>query len=382
MSTCLGTALSFIRMRPKHVRRAIAPVILLAFLSAGCSIETVPDPSSAAATPAPEVTLSQRDRTVPHSPLSEIVEAALPSVVNVRVRSFDVTGLGSGGGSGSGVIIDEKGIVLTNFHVVQGAAEVKVRIFSGNDHEDVEGEVIGGVPEQDLAIIRIDAEGLVPMEIGRSSDLKLGDDVVAIGYPLGLGGATVTAGIVSAIGRSITASNASGDAESLQNLLQTDAAINPGNSGGPLIDTEGRLVGINTAAVQAGAAENIGFSIPIDDALPVVEEILSDPPDERAWLGVTLDDASPSAALEFGFPGDTEGALVLGVVPGSPSDDAGLTVGDVIVEIDGDDVESADELVDILRDKDPGETVELEIVHARGEDTVEVELEQRPVTLG
>jgi S1-C subfamily serine protease len=314
--------------------------------------------------------------------LSEIVEAALPSVVNVRVKSFDVTGFDSGGGSGSGVIIDEKGIVLTNFHVVEGAAEVEVRIFSGDQHEDVEGEVIGGVPEQDLAIIKIEKDGLVPMDIGRSSDLKLGDEVVAIGYPLGLGGATVTAGIVSAIGRSITASNASGDAESLQNLLQTDAAINPGNSGGPLIDTEGRLVGINTAAVQAGAAENIGFSIPIDDALPVVEEILSDPPDERAWLGVTLGDASPSAALEFGFPSDTEGALVLGVVPGSPSDDAGLSVGDVIVEIDGDDVGSADDLIDLLREKDPGETVQLEIVDARGEDTVEVELEQRPVTLG
>ncbi|HEV2754690.1 MAG TPA: trypsin-like peptidase domain-containing protein [Actinomycetota bacterium] len=368
-------------MNRQDPRKTVASLVLVALAAAGCSIESVPD-GEAGAAPEPAVTLAQRDRTVPHSPLSEIVEAALPSVVNVRVKSFDVTGFDSGGGSGSGVIIDEKGIVLTNFHVVQGAAEVNVRIFSGDEHEDVEGEVIGGVPEQDLAIIRIDKDGLVPMEIGRSADLKLGDDVVAIGYPLGLGGATVTAGIVSAIGRSITASNASGDAESLQNLLQTDAAINPGNSGGPLIDTEGRLVGINTAAVQAGAAENIGFSIPIDDALPVVEEILSDPPDERAWLGVTLGDASPSAALEFGFPSDTEGALVLGVVPDSPSDEAGLSVGDVIVEIDGENIRSADDLIDVLRDKDPGETVELEIVDATGEGTVEVELEQRPVTLG
>ncbi len=370
-------------MRATRSRRVLAALISFALVGAGCSIESVPDGSEAGAAPRPEVTLSQRDRTAPHSPLSEIVEEALPSVVNVRVKSFDLTGFDSGGGgSGSGVIIDEKGIVLTNFHVVEGAAEVSVRIFSGDEHEDVEGEVIGGVPEQDLAIIRIEEDGLVPMEIGRSSDLKLGDDVVAIGYPLGLGGATVTAGIVSAIGRSITASNPTGEAESLQNLLQTDAAINPGNSGGPLIDTEGRLVGINTAAVQAGAAENIGFSIPIDDALPVVEEILSDPPDERAWLGVTLGDASPSAALEFGFPSDVEGALVLGVVPDSPSDDAGLAVGDVIVEIDGDEVRGADDLIDVLRDKDPGETVEIETVNARGEDTVEVELEQRPVTLG
>ena len=361
--------------------RALIATAGAAVLLAGCSIESVPD-GEAGATPAPEVTLDQRDRTVAHSPLSQIVEGALPSVVNVRVKSFDVAGFESGDGSGSGVVIDEKGIVLTNFHVVEGAAEVNVRIFRGEDHRDVEGEVIGGVPEQDLAIIRIDADGLVPMEIGRSSDLKLGDDVIAIGYPLGLGGPTVTAGIVSAIGRSITASNPSGDAESLQNLLQTDAAINPGNSGGPLIDTEGRLVGINTAAVQAGAAENIGFSIPIDDALPVVEEILSDPPDERAWMGVTLGDASASAALEFGFDGDLEGALVLGVVPDSPSDEAGLEVGDVIVEIDGDEVGDADALIDILRDKDPGETVSLDVVRGDDEEGFEVELEQRPVTLG
>jgi putative serine protease PepD len=361
--------------------RALIATAGAAVLLAGCSIESVPD-GEAGATPAPEVTLDQRDRTVAHSPLSQIVEGALPSVVNVRVKSFDVAGFESGDGSGSGVVIDEKGIVLTNFHVVEGAAEVNVRIFRGEDHRDVEGEVIGGVPEQDLAIIRIDADGLVPMEIGRSSDLKLGDDVIAIGYPLGLGGPTVTAGIVSAIGRSITASNPSGDAESLQNLLQTDAAINPGNSGGPLIDTEGRLVGINTAAVQAGAAENIGFSIPIDDALPVVEEILSDPPDERAWMGVTLGDASASAALEFGFDGDLEGALVLGVVPDSPSDEAGLEVGDVIVEIDGDEVDDADALIDILRDKDPGETVSLDVVRGDDEESFEVELDQRPVTLG
>jgi putative serine protease PepD len=369
-------------MRAQRLFRVAAAAALASLLLAGCSIETVPDEAGAGATPAPDVTLSQQDRTVPHSPLSEIVEGALPSVVNVRVKGFDVAGFNSGDGSGSGVIIDKKGIVLTNFHVVQGAAEVEVRVFGEDGHDDVEGEVIGGVPEQDLAIIRIHADDLVPMEIGRSSELKLGDDVIAIGYPLGLGGATVTAGIVSAIGRSITASNPSGDAESLQNLLQTDAAINPGNSGGPLIDTEGRLVGINTAAVQAGAAENIGFSIPIDDALPVVEEILSDPPDERAWLGVTLGDATASAALEFGFSSDVEGALILGVVPGSPSDDAGLEVGDVIVAIDGDDVDGADSLVDILRDKDPGETVELEVVRGEDKSSVEVELDQRPVTLG
>ena len=357
--------------------RTIAALVSAAALLAGCSIETVPD--EAAATPAPEVTLDQRARTAPHSDLAEIVEEALPSVVNVRVESFDFAGGGSEG-QGSGVVIDRAGIILTNFHVVEDAAEVTVK-FQEEGRDDLEGEVIGAVVEQDLAIIRVDADDLVPMQIGRSSDLRLGDDVIAIGFPLGLG-PTVTSGIVSAVGRTITASNASGRSGELQNLLQTDAAINPGNSGGPLIDVEGRLVGINTAAVQAGAAENIGFSIPIDEALPIIEEILSEPPEKRAWLGVTLSDVTSSAAFEFGLPEDLEGALILAVVPGSPAGEAGLDVGDVVLSVDGEEVDGSDALVELLKKEDPGEDVELEVFRGGETDTIEVELEQRPITLG
>jgi S1-C subfamily serine protease len=361
------------------MRNRVLALALAACALAACSIETVPDDASAQATLAPEVTITQRDRTAPHSSLAEIVEDALPSVVNVRVESFDFTGGGSQG-QGSGVVIDSKGIILTNFHVVEGAAEVTVK-FQEKGRDDLEGEVIGAVVEQDLAIIRVDSDDLVPMDIGRSSDLKLGDDVIAIGFPLGLG-PTVTSGIVSAVGRSITASNANGRAERLQNLLQTDAAINPGNSGGPLIDSQGRLVGINTAAVQAGTAENIGFSIPIDEALPVIEEILSEPPEKQAWLGVTLDDVSPSAAFQFDLPDDLDGALILGVVPGGPAADAGLDVGDVVLAVDGAEVDGGAALVDVLTGKDPGQTVELDVYRDGDEDTIEVELEQRPVTLG
>jgi S1-C subfamily serine protease len=192
----------------------------------------------------------------------------------------------------------------------------------------------------------------------------------------------VTSGIVSAVGRSITASGSSGQSEQLQNLLQTDAAINPGNSGGPLIDSEGRLVGINTAAVQAGAAENIGFAIPIDKALPIVEQILEDPPPDRAWLGVTLGSVTPESAIEFGLPDDVDGAVVLGVVPDSPADEAGLEVGDVVLSIDGDEVGNADELVEELRRKGVGQTVDLELFTDGDVETIEVELERRPVTLG
>ncbi|MDQ3951950.1 MAG: trypsin-like peptidase domain-containing protein [Actinomycetota bacterium] len=363
------------------MKRILTAALLTAMLLAGCSIETVPEDGSAAqATPAPDVTLTQEDRTAPHSSLAEVIEAALPSVVNVRVESFDVTGTSSEG-QGSGVIIDRKGIILTNFHVVEAATEVKVS-FQEEGRDDLEGEVIGGVRGQDLAIIRVRADDLIPMEIGRSSDLRLGDEVTAIGFPLGLGGPTVTSGIVSAVGRSITASGSSGRSERLQNLLQTDAAINPGNSGGPLIDSEGRLVGINTAAVQAGAAENIGFAIPIDEALPIVERILEDPPPERAWLGVTLDDVTAEAAFEFGIPDGVEGAVVLAVVPDSPADEAGLEVGDVVTAVDGDEVRDADALVAELRERDVGEEVDLSVVTDGEEDTVEVELERRPVTLG
>ena len=361
------------------MRRILPAAVAAALLLAGCSIETVPD-GEAGATPAPDVTLSQQDRTAPHSELADVVERALPSVVNVRVESFDLTG-NSQEGQGSGVVIDKSGIILTNFHVVDAATQVTVA-FQEKGREDLEGEVIGGVRGQDLAIIRVHADDLVPMEIGKSADLKLGDDVTAIGFPLGLGGATVTSGIVSATGRSITASGSTGRSEELQNLLQTDAAINPGNSGGPLIDDEGRLVGINTAAVQAGAAENIGFAIPIDKALPIVEQILEDPPAERAWLGVTLGSVDAEAAAEFGLPSDVDGAVVLAVVPDSPADEAGIEVGDVVMAIDGEEIGSADDLVEELRRRDVGDEAELEVFTDGERDTILVELERRPVTLG
>ena len=362
------------------MRRTITALAVAGLLVTGCSIESVPEGGEAAATPAPDVTLTQRSRTVPHSSLAEVVEEVLPSVVNVRVESFDLTG-NSSEGQGSGVIIDAGGIILTNFHVVEAATKVRVS-FPDDGRDDLEGEVIGGVRGQDLAIIRVQAEDLTPIEIGKSSDLRLGDDVTAIGFPLGFGGPTVTSGIVSAIGRSITASNSGGQSERLQNLLQTDAAINPGNSGGPLIDSEGRLVGINTAAVQAGAAENIGFAIPIDEALPIVEQILEDPPTERAWLGVTLGDITEESVIELGLPGGIEGAVVLAVVPDSPADEAGMEVGDVVLAVDGDEIPDADTLVDELRERDVGETVSLDVFTDGEQDVIEVELERRPVTLG
>ncbi len=346
---------------------------LVGLLVAGCSLEAVTD--AAPDEPgARTVTIEQSDEAPPHSPLSRVIEKTLPSVVNVRVTALAAGGVAKG--QGSGVVIDPDGIILTNFHVVQNALEVEVLL---NDRRRFAGEVVGGVPEQDLAVVRVDAEDLDAITIGRSDRLKLGDDVVAIGFPLGLGGPTVTKGIVSATERSIRAGTETGS-QRLQNLLQTDAAINPGNSGGALIDRAGRLVGINTAAAQAAQAENIGFAIPIDDAIPVIDEILTDPPEKQAWLGVTLADVDPSYQFQLGLPEGTEGAVVVAVLPESPAEEAGLEEGDVVVSIDGEAITSAQELIDALHERDPGDVVELRVVGLEGERTVTAELAQRPAT--
>src|SRR5688500_4322983 len=252
-----------------------------------------------------EVTITQDDAAPPRSPVAEVVAEALPSVVNVKVTSLNTAGLGRG--EGSGVVIDEGGVILTNFHVVQGA--VNVEIVFNDDHGRMNGRVIGGIPERDLAVIRVNADDLDAIEIGRSSNLRLGDDVIAIGFPLGLGNSpTVTKGIVSALDRSIDAGEQN---LHLEGLLQTDAAINPGNSGGALIDRAGRLVGVNTAAATASAAENVGFAIAIDEALPVIREILSEPPEERAWLGVSIGSVdTASDAAQLGVDPDVRGAVI------------------------------------------------------------------------
>ncbi|HEX2240455.1 MAG TPA: trypsin-like peptidase domain-containing protein [Actinomycetota bacterium] len=354
-------------------------LIIVAVLLGGCSLR-VSDTSEAGN--APDVALPSASGPAIHSEISSVVQRVLPSVVNIRVTSVSQDLFGAPveqQGQGSGVVIDENGTILTNNHVVRGAVEVRV-VF--NDGRDLEGEVVGTAVEQDLAVVRVDTDDLRPIEIGRSADLRLGDDVLAVGFPLGLGGPTVTRGIVSGKERTVTAGDGSGFSEKLEGLLQTDAAINPGNSGGALVDALGRLVGINTAGVQAGQAENIGFAIPIDKAIPIVEEILSEPQTERAWLGVqvvTLDDVT---AAQLGLDPDLEGALVAGVFESSPAAEAGIEQGDVIVRVGDTEVRGGDDLTRALTNLDPGDEVEVDLVSDGGTRTVEVVLAQRPVTLG
>jgi S1-C subfamily serine protease len=361
------------------MRRTLPPLLVVAMMLAACTYGGS-DASSESSQPVGEVTIERSGRPPPPSGTAQVVERALDTVVNVRATGLD----GGGGGpqaEGSGVIIDDSGIIVTNNHVVAGAVEVEI-VFT-DDHARTEGRVLGTAPEQDLAVIKIDEQDLNAIEVGESEDLRLGDDVVALGFPLGLGGVSVTKGIVSAKNRNISVGGRpAGVTENLVNVLQTDAAINPGNSGGPLVNAAGQLIGINTAAAQAGAAENIGFAIEMDAALPVVEEIIEDPPDQRAWLGVTVGDvSSPAQAAQFNLPPDTRGVVVLDVFEGEGAARAGIAPGEVISAADGTSISNRSGLTQSLAGLDPGDTIALTLLGPEGEHEVDVTLTERPVTL-
>jgi putative serine protease PepD len=303
---------------------------------------------------------------------ADIVARVLPGVVNVKTVGFD-----GSKGEGSGVVIDRAGIIVTNNHVVQGARTLTVSFNDGRHAQPVAGRVIGTAAGRDLAIIRVGLEDLVPVPLGRSSRLRLGDSVLAIGFPLGLtGGPTVTQGIVSGLGRTVHADGG----PSLTGLLQTDAAINPGNSGGALVDTGGKLIGINT--VGAARAQNIGFAIAIDGARAVIDEIRTSRSGSRAWIGVTFGSiSSASAAVQIGLPPDTRGAGAVAVFTGSPAAKAGLREGDVVVAIGGRPVRSARAMTGAVAGGKPGDSLVLDVVDRSGPRRVTVTIGKRPQAL-
>lgn len=361
--------------------RGLAIVMAAVLLAGGPALYLVTrDDASAAAR---EVVITQSNAAPPESTVAAMIARVLPSIVNVRTTTLSAGAPGAPSRSeaqGSGVIIDPDGIILTNNHVVSGATSV--RVFFNDDRGELEGTVVGTDPQHDLAVIKVHATDLDAVTVGRSGNLELGDTVVALGFPLGLGGPTVTKGIVSGLDRAIDVSGGPVSENHLEGLLQTDAAINPGNSGGALVDAGGRLVGINTAAASAAAAENIGFAIAIDEAIPVVEQILEHPAEERAWLGVSVTSLDSDAlAARAGLPAGTRGALVVATVASGPAAKAGLRRGDVIVSLGGSPVESSPDLTRALADAAPGETVDLELVSPAGSRTVELELGSRPATL-
>ena len=300
--------------------------------------------------------------------LADAVARVLPSVVSIRTKTF-----GGGAGEASGVILGRDGLILTNNHVVEGSTSVSVSFNDKRHTKPVQATVVGTAPERDLAVIRVQVSGLVPVRLARSSALRLGDAVIAIGFPLGLGGPTVTSGIVSGLDRTIEGENGT-----LTGLLQTDAAINPGNSGGPLVDRAGRLVGINTAGVREGNAENIGFAISIDGALPVIDRIRKQTPSSQAWLGIAYSSVdSEAAAVQLGLDSSRRGAAVTVVYPGGPGAKAELAVGDVITVADDVPINSAADLARLLAKRKPGDEVDLELIDSRGPRLVTLQVVRR-----
>ena len=350
----------------------LVALALVAALAAGCSggdEESQPPASTATRT----VTVSEPSvaETAPDAAtgaLADVVERVLPSVVYVRTTSF-----GGGEGDGSGVVLDRAGIIVTNNHVVEGTTSVSV-VFNDDLHTSpLAGSVIGTSPERDLAVIRVAATDLIPLRVARSSSLRLGDPVFAVGFPLGLGGPSVTSGIVSGLNRTIDGRNGK-----LTGLLQTDAAINPGNSGGALVDLRGRLVGINTAGVRLAEAENVSFAIAIDGALPEIERIKAQTPATQAWLGIAFGSVdSDAAAVQLGLDAGVRGAAITTVYPGGPGEDADLAVGDVIIAADDVPIDSAADLSSLLATREPGDELDLELIDSRGPRLVTVKVTRR-----
>jgi serine protease Do len=256
------------------------------------------------------------------------------------------------GGLGSGVVISPDGYILTNNHVVESATDVRVTL---PDRREFKAKVIGTDPKTDIAVLKIEASNLPVITVGNSSKMQIGDAVLAIGNPYGVG-QTVTMGIVSATGR------AGLGIEDYEDFIQTDASINPGNSGGALVNDRGELIGINTAILAPGSGGNqgIGFAVPVNLARNVMDQIVAHGQVERAYLGVTIQEVTPAIAKAVGLPGP-EGALVSEVSPNSPASKAGLQSGDVILSMNGTEIAESNQLRMNVSLMNPGQTVKLKV---------------------
>ena len=269
---------------------------------------------------------------------------------------------------GSGVIISEQGYILTNNHVIEGADEIQVALKDGRH---IEATVVGTDPDTDLAVLRVQLPDLPSITIGRSAALQVGDVVLAIGNPFGVG-QTVTLGIVSATGRNQLGIN------TFEDFIQTDAAINPGNSGGALINARGHLVGINTAIFsRSGGSQGIGFAIPVKLAKGVMQQIIERGRVVRGWLGIEIQAITPELAESFGWS-QAKGVIIAGILRQGPADQAGLKPGDIITHINGAPVSGNNQVLVLITNTEPGRSIELSLVR-RGESLVlTARVEQRP----
>jgi S1-C subfamily serine protease len=322
------------------------------------------------ATDAPQSTNTDASLEAAPTSVADIYEQVSGSVVFVSARGGDgaLPFDGPGGGkaaSGSGFVIDEAGHIVTNDHVVEDADEFTVRF--GEEGEPIRAKLVGKDPSSDLAVLSIDPKavkgGVKPLQLAPSKSLRPGEAAIAIGSPFGLSG-TVTTGIISALGREIEAPNGF----SIPGAVQTDAAINPGNSGGPLLDSAGRVIGVNSQIRSSGGGNSgVGFAVPVDTVRDVIPKLIKDGKIDRAYLG-----------LASGERPATPGALVGTVNPGTPADEAGIKTGDLIVGFDGKKIRNPSELSLAVLKKQPGDEVKVELKRGGDTRTVTVKLDERP----
>ncbi|KAG0317220.1 hypothetical protein BGZ97_005720 [Linnemannia gamsii] len=272
---------------------------------------------------------------------------------------------------GSGVIVSPEGYILTNDHVVDGADEIEIALADGRK---APAKVIGTDPETDLAVLKVNLPNLPAITLGRVEEARIGDVVLAIGNPFAVG-QTVTMGIISALGRNHLGIN------TFENFIQTDAPINPGNSGGALVDTNGHLLGINTAiysASRSGGSLGIGFAIPISTARSVLESIISTGAVTRGWIGIEPQDITPEIAESFDLERQS-GAIVAGVLQGGPAHKAGIRPGDILVDVNGTHINDTTELLDVIAQIKPGTEAKLHIVRKNKPLDIIVAIGKRPL---
>jgi serine protease DegQ len=268
---------------------------------------------------------------------------------------------------GSGVIVSREGYILTNDHVVEGVSDIQVTLADGRT---VAGKIVGTDPDTDLAVVRVNANGLTPITFGLSDQARVGDIVLAIGDPFSVG-QTVTMGIISATGREIGAANPFG------NFIQTDAAINPGNSGGALVDSNGNLIGINTLIFsRSGGYQGIGFAIPVSLAKKVMEQIIETGGVTRGWFGVEVADVNPELAESLGLKG-TRGAIIGAIERGSPAEKGGMKLGDVIVVVNGQPVANSSATLSAIAGVPPGKSVPVKVLRRNQEVSLDIMVGKR-----